>query len=148
MKKCPRQDSNLYAISGTGPSNQPVYQFQHVGSRLAGAQNQGPTKQLRAKAQRPEAVRPRIETSDQLSARNRCGEQLRSPALFCVTFRPANAGRADRPAKVGRASYFPGPAASGRRAYVRRIQFLVGIISPSGRDRTRTCDLYDVNVAL
>ena len=29
--KCPRQDSNLYAVSGTGPSNQPVYQFQHVG---------------------------------------------------------------------------------------------------------------------
>jgi hypothetical protein len=28
---CPRQDSNLYAVSGTGPSNQPVYQFQHVG---------------------------------------------------------------------------------------------------------------------
>src|SRR5262245_45873884 len=28
---CPRQDSNLYAISGTGPSNQPVCQFQHVG---------------------------------------------------------------------------------------------------------------------
>jgi hypothetical protein len=31
--QCPRQDSNLYAISGTGPSNQPVYQFQHVGRR-------------------------------------------------------------------------------------------------------------------
>jgi hypothetical protein len=31
--ECPRQDSNLYAISGTGPSNQPVYQFQHVGMR-------------------------------------------------------------------------------------------------------------------
>ena len=30
-QKCPRQDSNLYAVSGTGPSNQPVYQFQHVG---------------------------------------------------------------------------------------------------------------------
>ena len=30
-KKCPRQDSNLYAVSDTGPSNQPVYQFQHVG---------------------------------------------------------------------------------------------------------------------
>ena len=30
--KCPRQDSNLYAVSGTGPSNQPVYQFQHVGN--------------------------------------------------------------------------------------------------------------------
>jgi hypothetical protein len=30
-EKCPRQDSNLYAVSGTGPSNQPVYQFQHVG---------------------------------------------------------------------------------------------------------------------
>ena len=30
-KECPRQDSNLYALSGTGPSNQPVYQFQHVG---------------------------------------------------------------------------------------------------------------------
>src|SRR5690606_31575603 len=29
---CPRQDSNLYALSGTGPSNQPVYQFQHVGN--------------------------------------------------------------------------------------------------------------------
>jgi hypothetical protein len=29
--KCPRQDSNLYAVSDTGPSNQPVYQFQHVG---------------------------------------------------------------------------------------------------------------------
>ena len=29
--RCPRQDSNLHAISGTGPSNQPVYQFQHVG---------------------------------------------------------------------------------------------------------------------
>jgi hypothetical protein len=28
---CPRQDSNLYAVAGTGPSNQPVYQFQHVG---------------------------------------------------------------------------------------------------------------------
>src|SRR5687767_11092967 len=28
---CPRQDSNLYAVTGTGPSNQPVYQFQHVG---------------------------------------------------------------------------------------------------------------------
>ncbi len=31
-KECPRQDSNLYAVSDTGPSNQPVYQFQHVGS--------------------------------------------------------------------------------------------------------------------
>ena len=31
LEKCPRQDSNLYAVSGTGPSNQPVYQFQHVG---------------------------------------------------------------------------------------------------------------------
>ena len=31
-RTCPRQDSNLYALSGTGPSNQPVYQFQHVGS--------------------------------------------------------------------------------------------------------------------
>ncbi len=31
-KKCPRQDSNLYAVSDTGPSNQPVYQFQHVGN--------------------------------------------------------------------------------------------------------------------
>ena len=30
--ECPRQDSNLYAVSGTGPSNQPVYQFQHVGN--------------------------------------------------------------------------------------------------------------------
>ena len=30
-QRCPRQDSNLYAVSGTGPSNQPVYQFQHVG---------------------------------------------------------------------------------------------------------------------
>ena len=30
-QKCPRQDSNLYAVSDTGPSNQPVYQFQHVG---------------------------------------------------------------------------------------------------------------------
>ena len=30
-EKCPRQDSNLYAVSDTGPSNQPVYQFQHVG---------------------------------------------------------------------------------------------------------------------
>ena len=30
-RQCPRQDSNLYAISGTGPSNQPVCQFQHVG---------------------------------------------------------------------------------------------------------------------
>ena len=29
---CPGQDSNLHAISGTGPSNQPVYQFQHLGS--------------------------------------------------------------------------------------------------------------------
>ncbi len=29
--KCPREDSNLHAVSGTGPSNQPVYQFQHVG---------------------------------------------------------------------------------------------------------------------
>ena len=34
---CPRQDSNLYAVSGTGPSNQPVYQFQHVG-RIAKSQ--------------------------------------------------------------------------------------------------------------
>jgi hypothetical protein len=33
VQPCPRQDSNLYAISGTGPSNQPVYQFQHVGSQ-------------------------------------------------------------------------------------------------------------------
>ena len=33
-RKCPRQDSNLYAVSGTGPSNQPVYQFQHVGKDL------------------------------------------------------------------------------------------------------------------
>src|SRR5690606_7536819 len=33
-RKCPRQDSNLYAVSGTGPSNQPVYQFQHVGDEL------------------------------------------------------------------------------------------------------------------
>ena len=31
LPKCPRQDSNLYAVTGTGPSNQPVYQFQHVG---------------------------------------------------------------------------------------------------------------------
>ena len=30
-EKCPRQGSNLYAVSDTGPSNQPVYQFQHVG---------------------------------------------------------------------------------------------------------------------
>jgi hypothetical protein len=29
--RCPGQDSNLHAISGTGPSNQPVYQFQHLG---------------------------------------------------------------------------------------------------------------------
>ena len=29
--QCPRQDSNLYVLSNTGPSNQPVYQFQHVG---------------------------------------------------------------------------------------------------------------------
>jgi hypothetical protein len=29
--QCPGQDSNLHAISGTGPSNQPVYQFQHLG---------------------------------------------------------------------------------------------------------------------
>jgi hypothetical protein len=35
--KCPRQDSNLYAVSGTGPSNQPVYQFQHVGSARTNA---------------------------------------------------------------------------------------------------------------
>ena len=33
-RECPRQDSNLYAVSGTGPSNQPVYQFQHVGDPL------------------------------------------------------------------------------------------------------------------
>jgi hypothetical protein len=32
LSKCPRQDSNLYAVSDTGPSNQPVYQFQHVGA--------------------------------------------------------------------------------------------------------------------
>ncbi len=32
-EKCPRQDSNLYAVSDTGPSNQPVYQFQHVGDQ-------------------------------------------------------------------------------------------------------------------
>ena len=31
VAKCPRQDSNLYAVSDTGPSNQPVYKFQHVG---------------------------------------------------------------------------------------------------------------------
>jgi hypothetical protein len=31
-EECPRQDSNLYAVSDTGPSNQPVYQFQHVGN--------------------------------------------------------------------------------------------------------------------
>gem|GEM_PF-1639195 len=31
QEPCPRQDSNLYAVTGTGPSNQPVYQFQHVG---------------------------------------------------------------------------------------------------------------------
>jgi hypothetical protein len=30
--ECPGQDSNLHAISGTGPSNQPVYQFQHLGN--------------------------------------------------------------------------------------------------------------------
>ena len=30
-RSCPREDSNLHAVSGTGPSNQPVYQFQHVG---------------------------------------------------------------------------------------------------------------------
>ena len=35
-QQCPRQDSNLYVLSNTGPSNQPVYQFQHVGS-LRGA---------------------------------------------------------------------------------------------------------------
>ena len=29
--ECRGQDSNLHAISGTGPSNQPVYQFQHLG---------------------------------------------------------------------------------------------------------------------
>ena len=33
-RKCPRQDSNLYVLSNTGPSNQPVYQFQHVGDQL------------------------------------------------------------------------------------------------------------------
>ena len=31
LAPCPRQDSNLYVLSNTGPSNQPVYQFQHVG---------------------------------------------------------------------------------------------------------------------
>ncbi len=31
-EKCPRQDSNLYAVSDTSPSNWPVYQFQHVGN--------------------------------------------------------------------------------------------------------------------
>ena len=36
-EECPRQDSNLYAVSDTGPSNQPVYQFQHVGKSLAKA---------------------------------------------------------------------------------------------------------------
>ena len=30
-RRCPREDSNLHAVAGTGPSNQPVYQFQHVG---------------------------------------------------------------------------------------------------------------------
>ena len=35
-RTCPRQDSNLYALSGTGPSNQPVYQFQHVGNARGG----------------------------------------------------------------------------------------------------------------
>ena len=38
--KCPRQDSNLYAVSDTGPSNQPVYQFQHVGIDLTCMTNQ------------------------------------------------------------------------------------------------------------
>ena len=32
VQQCPRQDSNLYVLSNTGPSNQPVYQFQHVGA--------------------------------------------------------------------------------------------------------------------
>jgi hypothetical protein len=37
--KCPQQDSNLYAISGTGTSSQPVCQFQHVGfSDIYGAE--------------------------------------------------------------------------------------------------------------
>jgi hypothetical protein len=37
---CPQQDSNLYAISGTGTSSQPVCQFQHVGVlRLTGRRN-------------------------------------------------------------------------------------------------------------
>ena len=45
-KKCPRQDSNLYAVSDTGPSNQPVYQFQHVGpSHLITPTHQTPTHQ-------------------------------------------------------------------------------------------------------
>ena len=38
IQECPRQDSNLYAISGTGPSNQPVYQFQHVGVKIFSGQ--------------------------------------------------------------------------------------------------------------
>ncbi len=44
MRECPRQDSNLYAVSGTGPSNQPVYQFQHVGDRTLNSLSTEPLK--------------------------------------------------------------------------------------------------------
>ena len=44
-QRCPRQDSNLYSLSGTGPSNQPVYQFQHVGGKKHGAFQRRPFEQ-------------------------------------------------------------------------------------------------------
>src|SRR5688572_25076786 len=77
--------------------------------------NQGTFRHPRAKAQRPEAVRPRIETSDQLSRAKFGAEHSglgdyssRHFGLAKVrrAFRPAKVGRAFRPAEVGRASYF------------------------------------------
>ena len=53
---CPGQDSNLHAISGTGPSNQPVYQFQHLGgpARIPAAR----THQCSKRESNPHGVSP------------------------------------------------------------------------------------------
>jgi hypothetical protein len=70
---CPGQDSNLHAISGTGPSNQPVYQFQHLGMHCA----------------KPFRTRSRLETAAQTNHRvTNMEDTARSQSRRAAVWRP------------------------------------------------------------
>jgi hypothetical protein len=142
LPKCPRQDSNLYAVSGTGPSNQPVYQFQHVGGvPTAEVRPSAYTERSGPKCSRrdsnPHGVNPHrvlnparlpIPPPERCSSHHDGAEGNRTPDLLNAiqALSQLSYGPLTRPAK-------PSPS-KGRRTSIFQS-------STSGADETRTRDL-------